>query len=132
MPVEISSADVAAFFDKFCSEFLTFDGRQVGKLFVSPGIALRSDGETQGFATQTDIENYYQGALDHYRSSGCTQCSWRNLEVANISEKSILATVSWDLVAKDGSVLRKWRQAYFMSRFSGELKIYGSVFVSNE
>jgi hypothetical protein len=132
MLIEISAADVADFFDKFCREFASFDGRRVGGLFVAPGIALRSDGETQGFATQQDIENYYQSALDRYRSTGCAECRWRDLQVAKISEKSIVATVSWELIAKDMSLLRKWRQAYFISRFSGQLKAYGSAFVSNE
>jgi hypothetical protein len=132
MSIEISAADIAEFFDKFCREFASFDGRRVGGLFVAPGVALRSDGETQGFATQQDIENYYQSALEHYRSSDCTECKWRDLQVARIGEKSIVATVSWDLIAKDMSPLRKWRQAYFISRFSGQMKIYGSAFVSNE
>jgi hypothetical protein len=132
MLIEISAADIAEFFDTFCREFASFDGRRVGGLFVAPGVALRSDGETQGFSTRQDIEDYYQSALDHYRSGGCTECRWRELEVARISEKSVLATVSWDLVAKDTSLLQKWRQAYFIARFSGQMKIYGSAFVSNE
>ena len=132
MPIEISAADISEFFDRFCREFASFDGRRVGGLFVTPGIALRSDGETQGFASQQEIENYYQSALDHYRSSGCAECRWRDLQVAKISEKSILATVSWDMIAKDMSLLRKWRQAYFIARFTGQLKVYGSAFVSNE
>jgi len=94
MLIAISAADIAEFFDKFCREFASFDGRRVGGLFVAPCIALRSDGETQGFATLQDIENYYQSALDRYRTSGCTECRWRDLQVAKISEKSIVATVS--------------------------------------
>jgi len=130
--IEISTADIADFFDTFCREFASFDGRRVGGLFIAPGVALRSDGETQGFATQQDIENYYQSALDHYRSSGCAECRWRDLQVSRISESSILATVSWDLVAKNMSLLKQWRQAYFIARFSGQMKIYGSAFVSDE
>jgi hypothetical protein len=132
MPIEISAAEITEFFDRFCREFASFDGRRVGRLFVTPSIALRSDGETQGFASQREIENYYQSALDRYRSSGCTECRWRDLQVAKIGEKSIVATVSWDLIGKDMSLLRKWRQAYFIARFSGQLKVYGSAFVSNE
>jgi hypothetical protein len=34
------------------------------------------------------------------------------------------------LLRDDGSTINHWRQAYFLSRFGGEWRIYGSAFVS--
>jgi hypothetical protein len=122
--------DIARFFDAFVEAFATFDGMIVGHLFVAPGVALKQDGTLQGFSTQQDVEAYYQSALDRYRASGCNSCRYSDLETRFLNDKSVTATVTWDLLHDDGSAIGHWRQAYFMSRFAGEWRIFGSAFVS--
>ena len=122
--------ETARVFDAFVEAFATFDGTIVGRLFVAPGIALRRDGTLQGFSNQGDIEAYYQRALDHYRASGCVSCRYSNLETRLLNDDSVIATASWDLLHRDGSVIGHWRQAYFMTRFGGRWRIFGSAFVS--
>jgi len=125
-----SENEVARLFDGFVEAFATLDGKIVGRLFVAPGVALRRDGTLQGFSTQQDVEAYYQAALDHYRASGARCCRYADLEVRFLNDNSAVATASWDLLRDNGSTISHWRQAYFISRFGGEWRIYGSAFVS--
>jgi len=122
-----SAKEISRFFDRFVEAFATFDGTVVGRLFVAPGVALKQDGTLQGFSSQEDVEAYYQAALDHYRASGCRSCRYSNLEIRFLNDRSVIATASWDLLHQDGSVINHWRQAYFMSRFGGEWRIFRST-----
>jgi hypothetical protein len=122
--------EITEFFDRFVEAFATFDGKIVGGLFVAPGVALKRDGALQGFSTQQDVEAYYHAALDHYRASGCRACRHANLETRFLNDRSVIATANWDLLRQDGTVMSHWRQAYFMARFAGDWRIFGSAFVS--
>lgn len=126
----MSESGIARFFDSFVAAFATFDATLVGRLFVAPGVALKRDGTVQGFATQQEVEAYYQAALDRYRASGCRSCRYSDLDVRFLNDQSAVATASWDLLRADGSTISHWRQAYFLSRFDDEWRIYGSAFVS--
>jgi hypothetical protein len=130
MPDVWPDREVTQFFDRFVETFATFDGKAVGRLFVAPGVALKRDGTLEGFSAHHDIEAYYQAALDRYRASGCRACRYSNLETSYLNESSVVATASWELMHQDGWVISHWRQAYFMSRFAGEWRIFGSAFVS--
>ncbi len=130
MPVSASETRIVRFFDDFVESFATFDGKIVGRLFIAPGIALKRDGTLQGFSIQQDIETYYQAALDHYRAAGCRSCRYSDLETQSLNDRSMIATVSWDLLHQDGSVMSRWRQAYFLSLVAGSWRVYGSAFVS--
>ena len=125
-----SGKEIAGFFDRFVEAFATFDGAIVGPLFVVPSVALKRDGTLQGFSSQGDVNTYYQVALDRYRASGCRSCRYSNLETNFLNDSTVIATASWDLLREDGSVISHWRQAYFMSRFGSEWRIFGSAFVS--
>jgi Domain of unknown function (DUF4440) len=130
MPRNVSESEIARLFDGFVEAFASFDGILVGRLFVAPGVALKRDGTVQGFATRQDVEAYYQAALDRYRTSGCRSCRYSDLDVRFLNDSSAIATASWDLLRADGSPIHRWRQAYFLSRFGGEWRIFGSAFVS--
>jgi hypothetical protein len=122
--------DIARYFDAFVKAFTSFDGKAVGALFVTPGVALTRDGALHGFSTQQDVEAYYQAALDHYRAQNCTSCRYADLHVQRLNDNSAIATASWDLLRGDGSNLNHWRQSYFLMRAGGAWRAYGSAFVS--
>lgn len=126
----VSEREIARLFDSFVEAFATFDGTLVGRHFVAPGVALKRDGTVQGFSTRQDVEAYYQAALDHYRASGCRSCRYSDFDVRFLNDTSAIATASWDLLRADGSTINRWRQAYFLARFGGAWRIYGSAFVS--
>jgi hypothetical protein len=122
-------SEVEEYFEAFAAAFSKFDGAVVGQLFICPGVALRRDGTLCGFATQTDIATYYQAALDRYRDAGCRACRYANLEIHPIGADGVVATVTWDLLRDDGTVIDSWRQAYSMRRFADGWRTYTSAFV---
>jgi hypothetical protein len=130
MPQTKSENEIARMFDDFVEAFASFDGKTVGRLFVAPGVALTRDGTVQGFATQEDVEAYYQAALDRYRTAGCRSCRHSDLEIRFLNGSSAIATAGRDLLRGDGSTISHWRQAYFLARFGSAWRIYGSAFVS--
>ncbi len=131
MSYAISVSELENFFNQFCEAFATFDGELVAEHFIAPGIALKYDGSLEGFTVQKDIVSYYQSALDYYKEAGCSVCKWSELDIHRLNDTSLTATASWDLLHKDGHVIRHWRQAYFISQFDGKIRIYGSAFVSS-
>jgi len=117
-------------FDDFVDAFATLDGKRVVRLFTAPGVALKQNGTLQGFSTIADVERYYQAALDNYRSSGCRRCVYFDLDTQFLNDSTAVASASWELLRGDGSAVRRWRQAYFVSRSGGAWRIFGSAFVS--
>ena len=122
--------EIKGLFDSFIEAFATFDGKAVGRFFVSPGVALRRDGALLGFSALNEIEAYYQDALDRYRVAGCCSCRYSDLDIDALSGTCVVAKVSWELARADGTVLSRWRQAYFVSWTAGEWRIFGSAFMS--
>jgi len=121
--------DMAIFFNRFVDAFATFDGKCVASLFMTPGFAVRQDGSLVQFAERGDVATYYQGVLDRYRTEGCMTCRYADLESSIVDDKTLTSTVSWDLLRGDGTVARHWRQTYYLARFDGNWRIFGSKFV---
>ena len=116
--METSSPEVAtarAFFDRFSTAFATFDGHLVADLFATPGVALRRDGSIVPLTSRDDVVRYYQNALDRYRRDGCRAARWSELAAMPMGRRSILATVTWDLLSGDGRTALRWRQSYSLT-----------------
>ncbi len=120
--------DVAvALFDRFARAFATFDAANVAELFVVPGVALRNDGSMVALSTREAVLRYYQAALDGYNRSGCRSCRWMDLEVTPMGMRALLATVSWELLRADASVVRRWRQSYCVSKHANTPGIFATA-----
>ena len=128
--MEDSSSDVAAaraFFDRFANAFATFDGRKVADLFATPGVALSRDGSIVALTSRDDIVRYYQTALDRYRRDGCQTARWSQLATTPMGRRSLLATVTWDLLREDGSTAIQWRQSYSLTDSNETLRAFASA-----
>ncbi len=126
-----TTTELAEFFDRFVTAFASFDGVIVAGLFTAPGVALKQDGSLKGFAAIADIAAYYQTALDQYRAAGCQSCRYGQLETHALGTTSTVATVTWDLVQADNSLVAHWRQAYFLTKIDGAWRCFGSAFVTD-
>jgi len=127
MSPELSQGVVEGFFDRFVEAFATFDAAEVVSLFMTPGVALRSDATLVALTTRADVLNYYQAALTRYRKGGCVGCQWDDLELTGMGSVSVLAAVTWTLRRHDGSNLANSRQSYCLAATSDGLKIYASA-----
>jgi len=119
---------VTAYFNRFAAAFSTFDGNQVAELFAAPVVALGRDGSLVGLPTRDDVVRYYQAALDRHHGNGCCSCCWSDLSVVSMGCRSVLATVTWDLLREDGAVHTRWRQSYNLGLFGeGRLKAFAAA-----
>lgn len=119
--------EATAFFDAFVAAFSSFDGVQVVARYAIPGLAIRSDGNAQVLQSRPELEAFFQQVLDNYHRDGCRACRYRDLIVTPIGARSLLGTVTWDLLRADGSVLKSWRQSYNLAQTSAGWRIVAST-----
>jgi len=119
--------EVAAFFDAFVLAFRSFDGATIAQRYLSPYSALHTDGSIACFASAAQIAHYFQSVVDRYHAQGCRSCRYKALEVVPVGTNCALATVTWDLCRKDGSVISAWRESYTLARNGGMLRIFSSI-----
>jgi hypothetical protein len=117
----------SSFFDEFVVAFSTFDGNEIARRYQAPYLALRADGSTQCFLVAADIATYFQEVVDNYHRSGCRSCRYRDLEVKELGKRSALASVTWDLLEEDGTLLISWRESYNLTRVGESLRVVASV-----
>jgi hypothetical protein len=123
----VTRDQATALFDRFCEAFATFDAKCVGRLFATPGVALRNDGTLVSLATREDLHRYYQTVLDHFRENGARTVRWSDLAVLKMGTRAVLATVTWELLDADGAPLLRWRQSYNLAMLDGAPKIFASA-----
>lgn len=115
------------FFDAFCIDFKKFDGALIAQRYAVPYSSLNADGLLQVFATQAQIGQYFQGFLNRYREQGCCSCRCKELHVMALGQKSVLASVTWELLRHDHSVASTWRESYNLTISGSEFLIYAST-----
>jgi len=116
-----------AFFDAFVAAFHTFDGDRIAQRYIAPYLARNADGSVQCFREHAEIGRYFQDIVNAYRAQGCRSCRYTDLNVVSLGSHSVLATVTWQLLRADGSVLSSWRESYTLARTESELRIFASV-----
>lgn len=117
----------SSFFDEFVIAFGTFDGREIARRYQCPYLALHADGSIDCFVVHADIGAYFQKVVDTYRSNGCRSCRYRDLEVTALGKRSVLATVTWDLLREDGTPIASWRESYNLTLGGESLRVVASV-----
>ncbi|MEY4561704.1 MAG: hypothetical protein RLZZ618_981 [Pseudomonadota bacterium] len=119
--------EAASFFDDFVAAFEKFDGALIARRYVAPYMAVHVDRPTGLFVEHDDIGRYFQDIVDNYHQQGCRSCRYMDLEAAALGRDGMVATVSWDLLREDGSVLSHWRESYTLHRAGGKWRIFASV-----
>lgn len=120
--------EVAGFFDDFVEAFSSFNGARIATRYVVPGVALRGDGSIQWLQSREEGERFFQAAVDAYHRDGCRGIRFKDLGVVPMGGRSVLGTVTWELLREDGSVLRHWRQSYNLVRVEAGWQILASTY----
>jgi hypothetical protein len=123
---ELQQAAVA-FFDAFVVAVSSFDGEEIARRYRAPYLAVQADGFAKCFAAEEEIARYFQNVVDDYHARGCRSCAWSDLAVAPIGRQGALATVTWQLLHEDRSVMACWRESYNLLRVEGEWRIVAST-----
>jgi hypothetical protein len=121
-------AEVARFFHDFVEAFGSFSGARIAARYAVPGVALRGDGSIQCQQSRAELERFFQAAVDSYRRDGCRGIRFTELDVVAMGGRSVLGTVTWELLREDESVLKRWRQSYNLVRVDGAWQILASTY----
>lgn len=120
--------EVQHFFESFVTAFGTFNGPRIAERYASPYVAVDAQGGWRAFGTGDETGDYFQQVVTRYHSQGCRSCRFRDLEVLALDTSSALATVTWELLREDTSVLSTWRESYTLVRGqSGRLGVAASL-----
>ena len=124
----LALAVVEAFLGDYTEAFLARDGERIAALYNVPCVTLRADGSIHAFTSQEETRAFFQRLADTYHRDGCRGWRYANLEVTPLGERSMIATMDWEMRREDGSAIRRWRQSYNFVLADGGLRILASTF----
>lgn len=120
-------SSIQKFFDEFVQAFRSFDGKTIAERYLAPYLAFHADRPAEVFLSRADTAAYFQRIVDEYHAKGCRSCRYDGLEVAPIGNECALATVTWELLAKDLTVLGTWRESYNLCFVQDRLLVFTST-----
>lgn len=123
----ISLPAVHAFFQEFCADFASFDGKRIARRYAIPCLSLAADGTLRPFTDAAALATTFQSHLDDYHAQGCRYCRYDDLQLMPTGTQSAVAAVSWQLLSEAGGVLRAWRESYGVMKAADGLRIYFST-----
>lgn len=115
------------FFDAFVEAFRSFDGNIIAERYLSPYLAFHAHDSVDVFLSSADTGAYFQRIVDAYHAQGCRSCRYGALQVLPLGPGCALATVTWELLAEDLTVLGSWRESYNLCLMEGKFMVFAST-----
>jgi hypothetical protein len=105
--------DVRKVLDDYVRHWYAGEWSGVAALYYVPSITMRGDGSVHCFQSRKELEDFFHGVGAGYDTEGdLGPGRYHSLTTQPIGARSLLATLTWQMVRKDGSVVREWRQSY--------------------
>ena len=123
---------VRRFFETYAK---TFDSISIGgaaqfvQLYHAPSVTVRGDGSVHCLQSRDEQQAFFQKVADGYYREGYRGGGpFSNLDVVAIGTRCALATMDWELLREDKTVIRRWRQSYYLLRVGTEWRVLASTF----
>ncbi len=123
----ITEQDLHQFFQAFCQDFASFNGKKIAERYATPYISLNADGVLKLLASVDDIANYFQNYLNQYREQGCSDCRYYDLSFVLLGAHRVVVSVTWQLYNPQQQLVSTWRESYNLLKNSQGLFIYAST-----
>jgi hypothetical protein len=120
--------EVQGFFETYANTFASIDGAAIAKLYHAPCVTVRGDGSVLCLQTREEAQAFFQKVADGYYREGFRGGPFANLIVVPIGTRSALATLDWEMLREDKTVIRRWRQSYNLLRVGAEWRILAATF----
>jgi hypothetical protein len=120
--------EVRRFFETYATTFASIDGAAIAKLYHAPCVTVRGDGSVLCLQTREELQAFFQKVADGYYREGFRGGPFVNLAAVAIGTRSALASMDWEMLREDKTVIRRWRQSYNLLRVGTEWKILTSTF----
>jgi hypothetical protein len=127
MTLQELSKQIRVFIRDYVRAFDTFDSVTIASFYNIPCVAVRGDGSVYCLSHDEELNSFFHKIVGTYRQEGWQHFRYRNLEVTAIGTQSALASVDWQMLRNDGSLVRRWRQSYNLLRIGSQWKILAST-----
>ena len=127
MAVQELSKEVLAFVESYMRVFDTFDSVRIAAFYHIPCVTARADGSVHYLPNEEDLRSFFQKVVDTYQQEGWRRFRFRDLEVTAIGARSALASLDWEMLRGDGTLVRRRRHSYNLLRSDTEWKILAST-----
>jgi hypothetical protein len=121
------TSETIKFFSDYTKLFDARDGASIATYYYAPSISMRSDASVHVFQSHQEVRDFFQGVAEKYYAEGQRGSRFVDLDVKLIGSKSVLATLEWQMLREDGSIIRKWRQSYNLIRPADRWQILAST-----
>jgi hypothetical protein len=128
MAVQLLRPDVQAFVETYTKAFLSVDGAVIAVLYHVPCVTVRADGSVHCLQSREELQSFFQKVVDMYHQEGCRYWHYADLQTVALGSTSALASLTWEMLREDGSIIRSFRQSYNLLRRGPEWKILASTF----
>jgi ketosteroid isomerase-like protein len=128
MTLQPLTNSVQSFLDSYAQAFLAIDGAKIAEHYNAPCVTVRADGSVHCLLTSEELQTFFQTVAETYHREGCRRWQYFALDVNPIGAQSLLASLNWEMLRKDGSVIRRWRQSYNLLQRGADWRILASTF----
>ena len=111
----MNDATFENFFALYSELYMASDAAGVSAMYEVPFLAVR-DGRPIHLDDAQAVRDHLSGLMEAYRSAGATRATIVELDVRPLGRSSALATVRWNALADDGTLLRDFRTSYHLLR----------------
>ena len=122
-----TKSEISNFFNDYTKLFDARDGTGIAAYYHAPSISMRADASVHVYRSHQEVREFFQAVADRYYAEGQRGSRFVDLGVRLLGAKSVLATLEWQMLGVDGSIIRKWSQSYNLIRSDDRWKILVST-----
>lgn len=108
-------ASIEEFFEAYADRYMASDVDAVADMYEAPFLAVR-EGKTIHLGDREAVREHLAGLMGAYRNAGAKRAVIADLRVTKLDRTSAMATVRWNALAEDGSLLRDFATSYQLLR----------------
>jgi SnoaL-like domain len=106
-------ATVAAFMDEYIRRYSERDVEGVTELCLAPFLAIR-EGVPIYLPDREAVRDHFAAMIDAYRGGGVAVWKRVEIDIRELGEHAVFATVRWNALDAEGEVLRDTRTTYHL------------------
>ena len=103
------------FFEHYSMRYMASDADAIAAMYEAPFLAVR-EGRAIHLADAQAVRDHLAELMTAYRNAGATEAAMAGLDVKPLGRSSVLATVHWNALAADGTLVRDFHTSYQLLR----------------
>jgi hypothetical protein len=120
--------EVGRLLDDYVRHWYAGEWDAVAALYHVPSITMRGDGSVHCFQSKQELQDFFRGVGAGYDTEGdLGPGRYHSLTTQPIGGRSLLVSLTWQMVRKNGSIVREWRQSYNLVRSDGPWQILAAT-----